>query len=222
MVLNDALKSMDPCELIYLGCFNQNSKMIKTNGSGFVYIGPVANAPVDIFGDREIVSSYPHETDYEGMTFIVKGEERGQYWFWHECDKSIPRHPSVYTEDIRAYEGLLVAMCHECIKEYQKLVRYYMKHIKPKTKEELLDILDYCRRNSDLEFVKGSGTVDRILQQVDDEFVIMFENPKIATMPYEKRYAKLAKERKKMMIERVRKQEKHMYAKIKGRSVKHE
>ena len=222
MVLKEWLSQRDPDEVIYLGCEGKNDKSIKTNGSGFIFIGHAKNAPVQQFGDRNIISIYPHETDYYGMTIIIDGMEHGKYWIWHECDPDVPIVEMPMTVSDEPFEALLMALARQTAQDYRVLIRGYIRMRNPTALSEVNDIIRTARKVADLEFLEGSQTGAYLIQRVEDEERIFWKHPKARYYPPEKRNAFFDRKRKELMTERVKQQEKKLYATIKGRSVKHD
>ena len=221
MVLAEYLKTIPAKEIIYLGCDSIEKAKFKSNGSGFVFIGYAENAPVDKFGQRIVRSTYPHETDYGGMTVIIEGTEAGKYWFWHEEDPSVPFKEVPLQTNPEPFENLLVAIARQTITDYRLKLKYEIKHARPTNISEVDDIIGYCRRNADLSFLKGSSVGDYMIQAVEDEERIFWMYPKARKMEPEKKAKFVDEQRAKILSERLKKAEKKMYAKIKGRSVKH-
>ena len=73
-----------------------------------------------------------------------------------------------------------------------------------------------------MDFLKGSGTGDYLIKATEDEERIFYLYPKARNMPYERRYKFLKEKQQELMHERIKEQEKTMYATIRGRSVKHD
>lgn len=221
MVLREWLEQ-NPDEVVYIGCEGKNSKSIKTNGSGFVYIGYAKDAPTEQFGDRNILRIYPHECDYYGMTIIVNGMEQGKFWLWNECDPEVPVKEVPLPESDEPYETLLMALARQTAQDYRSLIRGYIRMNDPTEMSEVDDIIRTVRKIADLEFLQGSQTGAYLIQRVEDEERIFWKYPKARYYPPEKRNAFFDRKRKELMTERVKQQEKSMYATIKGRSVKHD
>ena len=222
MVLNDWLASADPDGLIYLGCEGKNSAKVKVNGSGFVYIGYAKNAPAEEFGTRTIMKIYPHESDFPGTAVIIDGKEHGKFWMWHECDPDAPVKDDVYIDNDSSYEHLLMAIAKQAVYDYKIQIKHVIRTNKPKTVAGLMKCIRFARRNSDLDFLEGSSVGEYMIQTIEDEVKVEFLYPKIKNMPYDRRAKFLEEKRQELLHERYQENEKKAYAKIKGRSVKHE
>ena len=222
MVLVEYLKSIPANEIIYLGCDSIEKAKFKSNGSGFVFIGHKEDAPIDKFGQRIVRDAYPHECDYGGMTVIIEGIEAGKFWFWHDEDPSVPLKEIPLQTNPEPFENLLVAIARQTITDYRLKLKYEIKHARPTNISEVDDIIGYCRRNADLSFLKGSSVGDYMIQAVEDEERIFWMYPKARKMEPEKKAKFVDEQRAKILSERLKKAEKKMYAKIKGRSVRHD
>ena len=220
MVLNDWIAEHGPDDVIYLGCECEKTES-KINGSGFVFIGRAKDAPVEVFGKRYVLRTYPHETDYPGMTIIIYGDEHGKFWMWNECDPSVPLRDDLYCENDSSYENVLMAVARQTIADYKALIYKTIRDTDPTDISEINDIIRSSRKTADLDFLKSSGVGDYLIRSVEDEIRIEFLYPKIRKWPYEKRYDFIKKKKKEMLRERVKKNEKAAYATIKGRSVYH-
>ena len=220
MVLREWIEKASPQTLVYIGCDSKNYTARKTNGSGFVYIGYAETAPVDEYGDRYIQRVYPHDTDYPGTTVIIDGIEHGEYWTWHECDPDVPSRIDLYTENDAPFEDLIMAVAKVAVIDYKRMISTKVKCDKPTHLMEVDDIIGFCRRKADLDFLKGSNIGEYLIRAVEDEVRIEWMYPKVHKMPYEKRYDFMKKKRRELMQERIKEQEKSIYATIKGRSVR--
>ena len=221
MNLKEWLEEKAPDKVIYLGCDSTNRTKKKTNGSGFVFIGYARDVPIEFFGDRNIREVYPHTSNHPGTTVIIEGLEQGKYWMWNEYNKD-EIVPEVYVDSDAAFEELLMAIAKQTISEYRDHVRAYLARRKPETPEEIDLVIKVCRDESDLDFLKGSGTGDYLIKATEDEERIFYLYPKARNMPYERRYKFLKEKQQELMHERIKEQEKTMYATIRGRSVKHD
>lgn len=222
MVLTGYLSTISPDEIIYLGCDSIEKAKFKSNGSGFVFIGYAKDAPVDKFGQRIVRDTYPHECDYGGMTVIIEGTEAGKYWFWHEEDPSVPIKEVPLQADPEPFENLLVAIAKQTITDYRLKLKYEIKRARPTHMMEVNDIIGFCRRNADLEFLKGSNVGKYMIQAVEDEELIFWMYPKARKMDPEKKAKFIDEKRAEILSERLKKAEKKLYAKIKGRSIRHD
>jgi hypothetical protein len=102
-----------------------------------------------------------------------------------------------------------------------------MKDTKPTDIAEVEDVLAFSRRKARAEkiidFLEGNASGQNLLREVDDEIRVMFLHPEINKIgKVEKKFAALRKAKAELRAERVRKSERKLYAKIKGRSVNHD
>lgn len=222
MVLAEYLKTIPTDEIIYLGCDSIDKAKFKSNGSGFVFIGCAKNAPIDKFGQRIVRSTYPHECDYGGMTVIIEGIEAGKYWFWHDEDPSVPLKEIPLQTNPEPFENLLVAIARQTITDYRLKLKYEIRRTRPTHMMEVDDVIRFCRRNADLEFLKGSNVGEYMIQAVEDEERIFWMYPKARKMDPEKKAKFIDEKRAEIIKDRLKKAEKKLYAKIKGRSIKHD
>lgn len=223
MVLNDFLKTISPDDVVYLGCVTAaKRKTSKTNGSGFVYIGYAKNVPVQVYGEREVMETFPHESDHPGLTVLIGGMDHGNYWIWHECDPSVPiTRIGLGASDI-CFENLLIGIAKQTIADYKASLYSKMREVRPTHIMEVDDIIKFCRQKEDLSFLLGSGMGEYLIQAVEDELRVNFMYPKAKKMEYEKRYQFMREKRHEVQRERLKKHEKALYASIKGRSVNHD
>lgn len=221
MVLRKALRYLKQDDVLYLGCRGSTKK---ENGSGYVYIGYVRNAPVDTFGEREVVDKYERYTDIPGTAIIISGTERGKYWFWNECDPNVPIRKAAMTGNYEKYEELLIGIVKQAVTDYKASIHKKTNDIQPEDEMEFEEVISRARHDSAeaLEFANSSEIGKYIVNAVEDEARILFKHPEIKNMKYDDRYEILAKKRKEMLAERVRKAAAGKYATIKGKSVNHE
>lgn len=222
MVLKDFIQSIDPNEVVYLGCDSLDKRKIKCNGSGFVYIGLAQHAPVGMYGDRTVLETYPHYTDYPGTTILINGLEHGSYWTWNEYDPAVPLNDIGYQQNETVFENLLMAIARLAVLDYKQLLHSTLKRVNPTDMMEVEDIIAFCRRKGDLDFLLSSNMGQYLIQAVEDELRVEFKYPKVRKMPYYTRYDFLRKKRHEEITERVKRQAKSRYATIKGRSVNHD
>lgn len=223
MRLREVLRGMDPNTVSYIGCGGSTRQKFKPNGSGFIFIGYVADALNDIYQYlwRRVFKIYPHETDYEGQTIIIEGDDHGRYWFWHEYDPEVPFRELPYGASDTAYEEILFAIARQCVQDYKKRIRDYMKQIKPESMIEVEDAICKAKREADLDYLKDTGSGQQLIQYLEDDIRIDFLHPKWKTLKDSGKINKLYRDAHDEMIkERVRKDEKKRYATIKGKSIR--
>ena len=229
MDLREMISKLKTDDVIYLGC--QSCKNVKARnvacGSGFFYIGYVDGIDLERYGDREVVDAYLHETDYPGITILISGVEHGKYWMWHEYDPSVKPSDRIFCPNPGVFEELYFAIYSQCIKDYRKIISENMKGTKPTDIAEVEDVLAFSRRKARAEkiidFLEGNASGQNLLREVDDEIRVMFLHPEINKIgKIEKKFAALRKAKAELRAERVRKSERKLYAKIKGRTVNHD
>ena len=223
MVLKEYMNTIDPDEVIYLGCQNPKREKYKANGSGYFFIGHARDAPVEEYGDTEVTDAYPHYMDYPGTTILIYGTVHGGYWTWHEYDPRVPLNDKNYAVSDLAFENLMIALAKSSISEYRNTINKYMKRMKPENMTEVEDVLYVCRKKcrESLDFVSGSGMGEYLITAVEDEVRVLFEHPEFKKLEYDKKYDAVTSERRRLQRERVRKSAKSRYATIKGKSVNH-
>ena len=213
MTLGDYLNKHQLSDLIYLG---------GSNSSGYIWIGPAIDVPEEQL-NKQVVETYPHDTDVPGTTVIVKSAEHGSYWFWHECD---PNAPQGTTDELRctdtAIENLLIGIAKQCASDYRNAIRSQMKKVPKDRRYQVIEAaIRELQMSVDTEFLKGSSTGRYILQTVEDEERVAARYPEYLDMTGDARNAFMQKRLKEISAKRVYRKEKDMYATIKGRSVKH-
>ena len=228
MDLREMISKLKTDDVIYLGCQPTKNGKVRNMacGSGFFYIGYADGIDLERYGDREVVDAYPHETDYPGITILISGVEHGKYWMWHEYDPSVKPSDRFFCPNPGVFEELYFAIYSQCIKDYRKIIRENMKG-QPTDIAEVEDILVFSRRKASAEkiidFLEGNASGQNLLREVDDEIRVMFLHPEINKIgESEKKFAALRKAKAELRAERVRKSERKLYAKIKGRSVNHD
>lgn len=228
MDLREMISKLKTDDVIYLGCQPTKNGKVRNMacGSGFFYIGYADGIDLERYGDREVVDAYSHETDYPGITILISGVEHGKYWMWHEYDPSVKPSDRFFCPNPGVFEELYFAIYSQCIKDYRKIIRENMKG-QPTDIAEVEDILVFSRRKASAEkiidFLEGNASGQNLLREVDDEIRVMFLHPEINKIgESEKKFAALRKAKAELRAERVRKSERKLYAKIKGRSVNHD
>jgi hypothetical protein len=223
MVLKEYMKSVNPDEVVYLGCKHPERQKFKANGSGFFFIGHARDAPLEEHGNVEVAETYPHYVDIPGTTILIDGIVHGNFWTWHEYDPNVPLNDQNYAVSDTAFENLMIALAKSSISEYRNEINKHVRELKPKSMEDMEDIFSKSREKCrvSLEFVSGSGMGEYLITAVEDEARVLFKNPKLLKLDYPKRYEIITKERRKLQTERVRKSAKSRYATIKGKSVNH-
>ena len=111
---------------------------------------------------------------------------------------------------------------HEDGTDYRLKLKYEIRRTRPTHMMEVDDVIRFCRRNADLEFLKGSNVGEYMIQAVEDEERIFWMYPKARKMDPEKKAKFIDEKRAEIMRDRLKKAEKKLYAKIKGRSVRHD
>ncbi len=209
MGLREFLK--DHTELIYLG---------GDESSGFIWIGPAADMPKKYL-KLEVIETYPHTVDYPGTTVIVHSDERRALWSWHECDPKVKRKKLEFNCTEVEIENLLVGIAKQCASDYRGMIRRRIKSYPDRRKHQEIDkAILKARKAMDLDFLEASETGRYVIQGIEDEERIMAYYPHCMEMPYEKRYKFIRNKRQQMIAKRA--MEKDVYAKIRGKSVKHE
>lgn len=223
--LRETLRSMNPDEVVYIGCQGASREKYKANGSGFIFIGTVNTAlhDIDSYMWRKVLDQYPRTVVDPGTIILIEGAEHGKYWFWYEYDQRVPAPDKELTMNTEHLESLLAAIARQCASDYRSDIMQGIKNAGNRKDENTIEeIISFCRANTDIEFLQGTNTGEYILQTIDDECRILWAHPEMKKMDYDDQKKFIAQEKKKLMEKRVRKQARSRYATIKGRSVYHE
>lgn len=248
MVLNDILETYPDDELVYIGCKPERIPGLKfgSTGAGFAYIGLAKDVPEE-FSRRDVLEVYPRTICDPGTIFIIRGTERGRFWFWYECDPNVPKPDQELTQSTEPFENLLAAIVKSAIAEYTDLFKKVIKKRRPKTPEQLESVIQMCTKQlhegsasvyssrvlhdayigayaqDSWNFLAGTDKGEYCMTYALDEIRIDFAHPEIKKMTKpEEQYKAYRKYHKELILNRVRKDDHKHYATIKGRSVKHE
>ena len=226
--LRETIRSMNPDEVVYIGCQGASREKYKANGSGFIFIGPAQAAwhDLDPYMWRRVFDLYPRTVVNPGLIILIEGAEHGKYWFWHEYDPAVPLPDKDITVTPESFEDILTTFAKQCASNYRSSIWRAIrnadeKHIRH-SEVVIEEIISFCRTRVDIEFLQGTNTGEYILQTIDDECRILWAHPEMKKMDYDDQKKFIAQEKKKLMEKRVRKQAQSRYATIKGRSVYHE
>lgn len=228
MVLKDMHLPED--EVCYIGC---------KDGSNFFWIGQRKDVP-EKFLDEEVVQTYHRQTDYEGTVILLDGLPKrffgGKaknvpgYWYWYECDSTIPRKKPPLLGSERCFENLLVSMARDEARYYKarlndaiiESAKYKDCMDREEADEMVKQVREMCKTN--LILLPGSNVGDYTLLQLEDEAraKAMYPRSKWVKLKYQKQLEHIDKMVRTFKAERYKRNETERYASIKGRSVKHE
>jgi len=224
MVLRDM--NIKPDTLVYLG---------PKQGSAFFWIGRWRDVP-EQYGDKAVVETYPRQFGgYHGTVLLLEGnckeffngKEPPSYWFWWECDKSVPKKEAPMRGGPDKFEALLVAMAREEARAYRnELLKAIDKRKKAMSKTEVRELISFVRRSmrASLVFLPHTSVGRYIIQRIEDDAMTraLCDPKEWSRMDYDDRAEQEEKTHKKLLRDRARQQEKRkVYATIRGRSVKH-
>lgn len=189
--------------------------------AGYVYIGRYGDVPKEYLA-QTAVEIYERTIEKPGIVILTTGEGRnGPYWLWSECHEGEKMPPLTHLDPSGA-EALLIAIAKDEAHWYRGRLR---KALKDRSDPDYVEkAIHKVRKASEgeLKLLSGATRGDYILQRIEDEAYVLAVHPEIEKLDYDKRYEAINREVQIRIKQRVRMKDESHYARIKGRSVKHD
>lgn len=211
-----AIKELDikPDELVYIGA---------EDGSGFYWIGKRSDIP-DEYLDLESAGEYSRTVEYAGTIIITANHKKGIYWNWNEFDESVQEYKADPHWTPEGCERLVVALARDSGRDYVNDLNHALRKLRKPTPRKVEDMIRNVRHldKQKILMLKGNRVGEYIIEHIEDEIRAKARCKEWDDLSYEKKNKYLIRETNRIRMNRVKDSEDMLYAKIRGRSVKHD